>query len=95
MVAQVTESLDHFDAIPTLQGEYGRPRRRPDCVLGDRGYHAAAIRRGLRGRGIVPILAIRNTEHGSGLGKWRWVGGKDLRMVESVPPIACSIRKAR
>jgi transposase len=51
----------------------GRPRHRPDSVLGDRGYDAEAIRQGLRERGIVPLLAMRNTEHGSGLGRWRWV----------------------
>jgi hypothetical protein len=42
-------------------------------VLGDRGYDAAAIRRGLRTRHIVPLLAMRRTAHGSGLGRWRWV----------------------
>jgi transposase len=57
----------------SLQGERGRPRHRPDCVLGDRGYDAEAIRRGLRARHIVPSLAKRKTEHGSGLGRWRWV----------------------
>jgi transposase len=67
------QALALVDAIPLLQGKRGRPRRRPDCVLGDRGYDAVAIRRGLRERGIVPFLAMRNTEHGSGLGRWRWV----------------------
>jgi transposase len=61
------------DAIPQLQGARGRPRYRPDCVLGDRGYDAEAIRRELRARHIMPLLAKRNTEHGSGLGRWRWV----------------------
>jgi transposase len=51
----------------------GRPRRRPDCVLGDRGYDAAAIRRGLRARHIEPLVGMRRTKHGSGLGRWRWV----------------------
>jgi transposase len=67
------EALGLVDAIPPLRGERGRPRRRPDCVLGDRGYDAAAIRRGLRARHIVPWLAMRHTQHGSGLGRWRWV----------------------
>ena len=67
------EALALVDAIPPLQGARGRPRQRPDCVLGDRGYDAAAIRRGLRTRHIVPLLAMRRTEHGSGLGRWRWV----------------------
>ena len=67
------QALALVDAIPSLQRERGRPRHRPDCVLGDRGYDAEAIRRGLRARHIVPLLAKRNTEHGSGLGRWRWV----------------------
>ena len=62
-----------MDAIPPLRGARGRPRQRPDCVLGDRGYDATAIRRGLRARHIVPWLAMRHTAHGSGLGRWRWV----------------------
>jgi transposase len=40
---------------------------------GDRGYDAAAIRRGLRARHIEPLIAMRRTKHGSGLGRWRWV----------------------
>jgi transposase len=42
-------------------------------VLGDRGYDSEAIRQGLPARRILPFLAKRNTEHGSGLGRWRWV----------------------
>lgn len=42
-------------------------------MLGDRGYDAEAIRQGLCARRIIPFLAKRNTEHGSGLGRWRWV----------------------
>jgi transposase len=67
------QALALVDAIPCLQGERGRPRHRPECVLGDRGYDAEAIRQGLCARRIVPWLAKRNTEHGSGLGRWRWV----------------------
>ena len=67
------QALSLVDAIPLLQGERGRPRQRPDCVLGDRGYDAEAIRQGLSARHIVPFLAKRNTQHGSGLGRWRWV----------------------
>jgi transposase len=67
------QALSLVDAIPLLQGERGRPRHRPDCVLGDRGYDAGAIRKGLRGRHIIPFLAKRNTAHGSRLGRGRWV----------------------
>src|SRR5206468_8561317 len=67
------EALPLVDAIPPLQGERGRPRYRPDCVLGDRAYDAEVIHLGLRARHILPLLAVRGTKHGSGLGRWRWV----------------------
>src|SRR3974390_3650959 len=55
------------------KGPRGRPRRRPDSLLGARAYDAEYIRYALRARQILPLLAIRNTKHGSGLGQWRWV----------------------
>ena len=67
------EALALVDAIPPLHGVRGRPRQRPDCVLGDRGYDAEVIRSGLRGRRIRPFIARGRTTHGSGLGRWRWV----------------------
>ena len=67
------QTLALVDGIPAVQGTRGRPRYRPDSALGDRGYDAEPIRQGLRDRGIVPLLAMCNTEHGSGLGRWRWV----------------------
>ena len=67
------EALALVDAIPPLQGERGRPRCRPDCVVADRGYDAKSIRHGLRGRRILPLVAMRRTKHGSGLGCRRWV----------------------
>jgi transposase len=70
---KLQEALALVDAIPPLQRGRGRPRQRPNCVLGDRGYDATAIRRGLRARHIVPWLAMRRTAHESGLGRWRWV----------------------
>jgi hypothetical protein len=57
------------DAIPPLHGKRGRPRCRPVCVLGDRGYDAAGLRQGLRARHILPLLAKRRTKHGNGLGR--------------------------
>jgi transposase len=67
------EALPLVDAIPFLQGERGRRRCRPRCVLGDRAYDAEAIRQGLRARHILPLVAVRRTKHGSGLGRWRFV----------------------
>lgn len=69
----VTQLLPLLEAIPPVGGRRGRRRRRPDSVLGDRGYDSKAHRRELRARRIRPRLAKRKTAHGSGLGKERWV----------------------
>jgi transposase len=67
------QALELIDAIPPLLGRCGRPRSRPNCLLGDRAYDSEAIRRGLRNHRIRSLVAKRNTQHGSGLGRWRWV----------------------
>jgi transposase len=67
------QALALIDAIPPLQEGRGRPRHRPDSVIGDRGYDAEKLRKALRTRHILPLLAKRNTQHGSGLGRYRWV----------------------
>jgi transposase len=61
------------DAVPPVRGKVGRPRRRPDRVIADRRYDHDKYRRQLRERGIKPEIARRQTEHGSGLGRARWV----------------------
>ena len=69
----VTQLLPLVDAIVPVRGKPGRPRRRPDLVQGDRAYGSQPHRNQLRERGIASLLAERNTGHGSGLGKTRWV----------------------
>ncbi len=34
----VTQLVALVDAVPSIAGKVGRPRRRPDKVQGDRGY---------------------------------------------------------
>ena len=68
----MTQLLPLVDAIPLVRGKRGRPRKRPQRVQGDRAY-SDPHRKQLRSRGIQPVLARRNTEHGSGLGAFRWV----------------------
>jgi transposase len=69
----VTQLLDLLDRIPPVRGRRGRPRRRPRSLLADRGYDHDKYRRLLRERGIKPVIARRQTEHGSHLGRDRWV----------------------
>ena len=56
-----------------MRGRVGRPRRRPERLLADRGYDHDKYRRLLWQRGIKPVIARRQTKHGSGLGRHRWV----------------------
>lgn len=77
-VNDVTQLQPLVKAIPRIAGKPGAPRCRPACVQGDRGYDSEPHRRWLRRRGIRPALAQRRTEHGSGLGKTRWVVERTL-----------------
>jgi len=69
----VTELLPLVDAVGPVGGKRGRPRRRPKALYADRAYDSEPHRRALRRRRITPHLARRRTEHGSGLGKVRYV----------------------
>ena len=69
----VTQLLPLLDRVPAVAGLPGRPRQRPDRVVADRGYDHDKYRRLLWARGIKPVIARRNTQHGSGIGQHRWV----------------------
>jgi transposase len=49
-----------------------------DALLADRGYDSQPHRQTLRARGIRPLIAKRNTKHGSHLGSERWVVERTL-----------------
>jgi transposase len=59
--------------VPPVRGKPGRPRRRPECLTADRAYDYRPQRRELRSRGVKAEIARRNTTHGSGIGRVRWV----------------------
>jgi transposase len=69
----VTQLLPLVDGIGPAAGKRGRPRQRPDRAVADRGYDHDKYRRELWRRNVKPVIARRGTDHGSGLGRWRWV----------------------
>ncbi|MGW4819792.1 transposase [Streptomyces sp. NPDC004227] len=69
----VTQLIPLLGAVPPVRGKRGRPRRRSDVVLGDRGYDHDKYRRRVRDLGVKSLIAHRGTEHGSGPGTQRWV----------------------
>ena len=74
------------DAIPHVRRAAGRPRQRPDCVLGDRGYDTARLRIGVGcGRGISCRGSLcGRTAHGSG----PVAVGADVCQAQPVPTLS-------
>ncbi len=85
----ITQLKPLVEAIPAVRGKRGRPRRRPDLVQGDRGYDSEPHRDWLRRLGIEPLLAKRNTPHGSGLGIYRWVVERTLAWFHQFRRLRC------
>jgi transposase len=69
----VTQLLPLVDGVGPVTGKIGRPRQRSERVLADRGYDHDKYRRELRKRGVKPVIAKRGADHGTGLGRERWV----------------------
>lgn len=65
-------------AMPAIQGPRGRPRRKPHALIGDRGYGFPWIISAIMAMGIEPLLCPRGSEHGSGLGRRRYVVERTL-----------------
>lgn len=78
----VTQLLPLSDAVPSIRGLRGRPRRKPRRPYADRGYDFDKYRRLLWKRGIKPVIARRGVAHGSGLGKVRWVAERRLHQFK-------------
>jgi transposase len=66
--------------MPPIPGRRGRPRIKPKILQGDAGYGFPILARLVRVLGVKPLLTPRgNThQHGSGLGKTRYVVERTL-----------------
>ncbi|MFD4987496.1 transposase [Streptomyces sp. NPDC058374] len=69
----VTQPLGLVDGIPPVAGRPGRPRRRPDALLGDKGYDSNPNRDELRHRRILPVISRKGSPNIKGIGKLRYV----------------------
>jgi IS5 family transposase len=77
----VTQLMPLIQAIPPVRGRRGRPRQRPAKAYADRGYDHDKYRKQVREKGITPVIARRATEHGSGLGTYRWVVEQSIALL--------------
>lgn len=79
-------ALEMLDAIPPCGGARGRPRSRPSAFQGDGAYGIKATIAEVAQRRVRSLLAPygkARTEHGSGLGKTRYVVERSLSWVSN------------
>ena len=75
--------LPLVDGIMPVAGKVGPLTQLPDQIVADRDYYHDSYRHDLWWRrGVKPIIARRGTEHGSGLGRWRWVVERTFSWID-------------
>ncbi|WP_417801390.1 MULTISPECIES: IS5 family transposase [Streptomyces] len=82
-VNDVTQTLALVDGIPP-----GRPRRRPDSLLGDKAYDSKAVRHELRRRRILPVISRKGAPNIKGLGKLRYVVEQTFALLHQFKRLA-------
>jgi transposase len=88
--AAPANSSDHCEILPTVVdfpevgGKPGRPRTRPKKLYADAGFDCEATRSILRWLGIEPHIRHRDGEHGSHLGRVRWVVERTISWIKGL-----------
>ncbi|UOB15889.1 IS5 family transposase [Streptomyces sp. HP-A2021] len=87
-VNDVTQTLALVDGIPPVAGRPGRPRRRPEALLGDKGYDSNVNREALRKRRILPVISRKGAPNIQGMGKLRYVVEQTLALLHHFKRLA-------
>ncbi len=87
-VNDITQTLDLVDGIPPVAGRPGRPRRRPECLLGDNAYDSKAVRGELRRRPIQAVISRKGSPNIKGLGKLRYVVEQTFALLHQFKRLA-------
>jgi transposase len=72
------------EGFPQVGGKPGRPPTRPDAAFADAGYDSETTRSILRCLGMEPHIPKRGRQHGSGLGRVRWVVERSLSWLKGL-----------
>lgn len=78
------ETLPTIVSFPTVGGKPGRPRALPRKLYADAGFDCEAMRSILRWLGIEPHLRHRQGDHGSHLGRVRWVVERTISWIKGL-----------
>jgi transposase len=70
--------------FPKVGGRPSRPKEFPDVLYANREYESDSTRWLPRWLGDEPRIARRNTPHGSGLGKVRWVVERTISWIKGL-----------
>lgn len=87
-VNDVTQTLALVDGIPPVAGRPGRPRRRPEALLGDKGYDSKPNRDELRHRWILPVISRKGSPNIKGIGKLRYVVDQTFALLHHFKRLA-------
>ncbi|MFI8837040.1 IS5 family transposase [Streptomyces afghaniensis] len=87
-VNDVTQTPTLVDGIPPVAGRIGHPRKRPDALLGDKGYDSNPNRQELRRRGILPVISRKGQPDIQGLGKLRYVVEQTFALLHQFKRLA-------
>jgi transposase len=79
-----TQIMPAIKGFPRVGGKPGRPREYPKRLYADRGYDSDVTRVLLSWLGIEAKIGKRNTEHGSGLGRVRWVVERTISWLKGL-----------
>jgi len=88
--AAPANSSDHREILPAvvdfpeIGGKRGRPRTHPQKLYADAGYDSEATRIVLRWLGIEPHIRRRTGDHGSHLGRVRWVVERTISWIKGL-----------
>ncbi|MEU9945963.1 IS5 family transposase [Streptomyces lavendulae] len=87
-VNDVTRTLALVDGIPPVAGRPGRPRRRPEALLGDKGYDSNPNRDELRKRRILPVISRKGAPNIKDMGKLRYVVEQTFALLHQFKRLA-------
>jgi transposase len=78
------EILSTVMEFPVVGGKPGRPRELPQDLYADAGYDSEATRSLLRWLGVQPHIRCAKEEHGSHLGRIRWVVERTISWIKGL-----------
>ena len=78
------EILPAVTSFPVVGGRCGRPRTHPATLYADAGFDCEATRTILRWLGIEPHIRHKGDQHGSHLGRIRWVVERTISWIKGL-----------